>query len=84
MGQGTVFSITTDRSQRMPYDFHPNPDANGPLGAMIIANGKLYGMAGGGRFGKGAIFSVTTTGSEKVLHSFGSHPQDAEVASPAL
>lgn len=58
-GCGTVYSITTDGTEKVLYDFY------GPDGAKIEAGllhhgGKLYGATSeGGRYGRGTVYALT-------------------------
>jgi uncharacterized repeat protein (TIGR03803 family) len=72
-GCGTVFSITTDGTERLLHSFGSGSDGANPAASLIDVNGTLYGTtAGGGAYGYGTAFSISTSGSEQVLHSFGS------------
>lgn len=67
---GTVFSITTDGTEKVLYTFGPN-DAQGPYASLIDVNGTLYGTTTyGGTIGWGTVFSLTPGGTENVVHSF--------------
>jgi uncharacterized repeat protein (TIGR03803 family) len=69
---GTVFSITTDGTEKMLYTFAGGSDGADPLGGLINVNGTLYGTTfEGGANDNGTVFSITTTGTEKVLYRFG-------------
>lgn len=84
-GCGTVFSITTDGTEKVLHRFgsrHYDYDGGSdPETSLIDVNGTLYGTtADGGSFGDyGTIYSTSKTGSVKFLHDFrgadGSLPQ---------
>jgi uncharacterized repeat protein (TIGR03803 family) len=70
-GCGTVFSITTDGTEKLLYSFGGGHDGASP-GGLTNVKGTLYGTtAGGGTQNGGTIFSVTMGGVENVLHRFG-------------
>jgi uncharacterized repeat protein (TIGR03803 family) len=71
-GCGTVFSITTDGTEKVLYRFRGGSDGASP-GGLTNVKGSLYGTtaAGGGTQNGGTVFSITTGGSENVLHRFG-------------
>jgi uncharacterized repeat protein (TIGR03803 family) len=72
-GAGTVFSVTTNGSEKVLYSFAGGADGENPYAGLIDVNGTLYGTtAYGGANHYGTVFNVTTSGQEKVLHSFGS------------
>jgi uncharacterized repeat protein (TIGR03803 family) len=68
---GTVFSVTTNGTETVLYNFRGGSDGAVPGGHLISVNGTLYGTTEvGGTNGYGTVFSVTKTGTEKVLYSF--------------
>ncbi len=71
-GCGTVFSITTDGTEKVLHSFGGGSDGASP-GGLTNVKGTLYGTtaAGGGSQNGGTIFSITTGGVENVLHRFG-------------
>jgi uncharacterized repeat protein (TIGR03803 family) len=70
-GCGTVFTVTTSGTERIPYRFEERDGAT-PTAALINVDGTLYSTTfSGGAFGNGTVFRITTGGSEAVLHSFG-------------
>jgi uncharacterized repeat protein (TIGR03803 family) len=82
---GTVFSMTTDGTEKVLYSFGKAPDGSVPRGSLLDVGGTLYGttMYGGSHtcadYHCGTVFSITTAGTENVLYSFdarpdGSHP----------
>ncbi len=76
---GTVFSVTTDGSERVLYSFgsqYRGYDGALPVAAVTDVNGTLYGTTseGGSQGGYGAVFSLAMDGTEKVLHNFSNHP----------
>ena len=70
-GCGTVFSITTDGTEKLLYSFGGGSDGASP-GGLTNVKGTLYGTtaAGGGSQNGGTIFSMTTGGAENVVHRF--------------
>ena len=70
---GTIFKITPSGTLTTLYSFCELagcPDGAGP-GALIDANGDLYGTtSGGGANGHGTIFKITPSGTLTTLHSF--------------
>lgn len=74
-GCGTVYSITTEGTEKVLYSFRSGSDGRWPTGPLIDVKGTLYGTttaAGntGCTFGCGTVFSVTTDGRERVLYRF--------------
>jgi uncharacterized repeat protein (TIGR03803 family) len=66
-GCGTVFAISAAGREGILYSFKGGRDAWGPIGSVILVNGRLYGAAQfGGAYRNGAVFSLTTAGHEKV------------------
>jgi uncharacterized repeat protein (TIGR03803 family) len=72
-GCGTVFSVTTDGSEKVLYTFGKHrDDGNLPVAGLLDVNGTLYGTTPwGGKYERGTVFSISTTGTEHVLYSFG-------------
>jgi uncharacterized repeat protein (TIGR03803 family) len=71
-GCGTVYSVTTDGTERVLYRFGGQPDGYYPEASLIDVKGTLYGTTlSGGAYDFGTVFRVTTSGVEKVLYSFG-------------
>lgn len=74
---GTVFSMTTNGTEKVLHSFGGSGDGYYPYAALINVRGRLYGTTeyGGNTgchgFGCGTVFSITTSGSEKILHNFG-------------
>jgi uncharacterized repeat protein (TIGR03803 family) len=69
---GTVFSMTTDGTEKVLHSFSNGQDGKYPRAPLIDVNGRLYGTTeSGGAFRGGTVFDVSTDGSETVLHSFG-------------
>ncbi|MGA8534792.1 MAG: choice-of-anchor tandem repeat GloVer-containing protein [Candidatus Tumulicola sp.] len=67
---GTVFSITTDGTEKTIFSFNGS-DGSQPLAGLVDVKGVLYGTtAMGGAYNRGTVFSVTTSGEETVVHSF--------------
>jgi uncharacterized repeat protein (TIGR03803 family) len=72
IGCGTIFSITTSGTEKVLYNFASESDGNYPQGALIAANGALYGTtSSGGLDAQGTVFRITTAGVKKILHNFG-------------
>jgi uncharacterized repeat protein (TIGR03803 family) len=71
-GDGTVFSITTSRTEKVLYSFNGGSgDGAGRAAGLINVNGTLYGTtSAGGATQDGTVFAITTSGKERVLHSF--------------
>jgi len=77
-GCGTVFKLTPKKSgytKSTIYSFGPNPDANMPLGTLVLdTKGALYGVTQyGGTQNDGAVFKLTPEKSgysESVIYSF--------------
>ncbi|HEY2474407.1 MAG TPA: choice-of-anchor tandem repeat GloVer-containing protein, partial [Candidatus Cybelea sp.] len=78
---GTVYSVTTSGKERVLHTFGEGNDGKEPEGALVLFNGKLYGVTyGGGRYyDGGTVFSITTTGTEQILYSFGGSADDGKV-----
>lgn len=76
-GQGTVFEIGRDGSEKLVYSFNDSSANDGadPYAPLIMdSNGNLYGTTKvGGANGQGTVFEVAPDGSEKVLYSFNDH-----------
>ncbi|MGA7201317.1 MAG: choice-of-anchor tandem repeat GloVer-containing protein [Candidatus Cybelea sp.] len=91
---GTVYSLSLDGHEKVPYRFASPPDGIYPLAGLIDVGGTLYGTTDGGGsnscggypyyYSCGAVFSVTPSGTEKVLHSFSSPPDGALPAAPLI
>jgi uncharacterized repeat protein (TIGR03803 family) len=78
-GCGTVFSITTQGTEKVLYRFADGSDGAQPLAGLVEVNGTLYGTTSeGGGVGAcfapdgncGTVFSVTPAGTESVLYRF--------------
>jgi uncharacterized repeat protein (TIGR03803 family) len=83
-GAGTVFSITTDGTEKVLHSFGERNDGSVPRAALINVDGKLYGTtSSGGTNGDGTVFSLTPSGDEKVLHNFG-EGSDGQVPTAGL
>jgi uncharacterized repeat protein (TIGR03803 family) len=72
---GTLFSITTDGTERVLHSFGVSAnDGCQPAANLIDVRGSLYGTTayGGANGHYGTVFTISPTGSgERVLHSFG-------------
>jgi uncharacterized repeat protein (TIGR03803 family) len=79
-GEGTVFSVTTDGTERVLHSFKGKSGAE-PYSGLTYVNGMLYGTTrNGGTTNNGTIFGITTAGVERVLYDFkggkdGAHPE---------
>lgn len=83
---GTVFSLTTDGTEKVLHSFGLHPDGGSPVASLILVNGTLYGTTKDGAntldVGRGTAFSITTGGTYKSLYSFnGSYDGDRPAAS---
>jgi uncharacterized repeat protein (TIGR03803 family) len=75
-GEGTVFEVSLTGKERVLYRFKREPDANLPIGNLVVLNGKLYGASiEGGKYKNGAIFEVSMSGKERVIKSFRSRSE---------
>ena len=96
-GGGTVFSITTNGTEKVLHSFGKGSDGVDPFAGLIDMNGALYGTTScGGAYSNnaclfgssggtgGTVFSITTSGTEKVLHSFGSSKKDGDFPNSPL
>lgn len=82
-GNGTVFSISADGTERVLHSFGSD-DGSRPEAGLIDVKGTLYGTtAFGGAYGYGTVFSISTDGAEHVLHSFGRLRDGADGRQPA-
>jgi uncharacterized repeat protein (TIGR03803 family) len=83
-GDGTVFSISANGTERILHSFNSTDGAN-PYDAsgLIDVNGTLYGTTqNGGTYNLGTVFSISLTGTERVLHSFGSSGANPDGTQP--
>ena len=70
-GEGVVFEVSMSGKERVLYRFKREPDAEFPIGNLVVLNGKLYGASlEGGKYDNGAIFEVSMYGKERVIKSF--------------
>lgn len=77
-GCGTIYQVSTSGKERVLYSFKGPPDGQDPENKLAVANGKLYGAAGGGgstgnvcgSFGCGVIFEASTSGAERIVYRF--------------
>ncbi len=77
---GTVFSVTATGKEHILHRFRNGSDGAGPLAALTVLNGTLYGTTWGGgtnncypggyKAGCGTVFSITTAGQERVIYRF--------------
>lgn len=74
-GIGTVYSVSTTGSEKVPHSFTASEGA-GPIGNLVDVDGTLYGTTSAGGCHKaiacGTVFRTTPGGKLKVLHVFGS------------
>lgn len=74
-GDGTVFSVTMDGSEKVLHSFGRRTDGRFAGAPLIDVGGTFYGTTmGGGAYGNGTVFTITTGGAEKVLYSFRGPP----------
>jgi uncharacterized repeat protein (TIGR03803 family) len=78
-GDGTIFRMSTDGSEKVLYSFQGGNDGANPSASLLAVKGVLYGTTeyGGGVDAVGTVFKVRTSGREKVLHNFGPDPDGA-------
>lgn len=77
-GEGTVFKVTTNGTEKVLHCFCGGGTGDGafPAAGLIDVNGTLYGTTEYGgdssmcASGCGTVFSVTTAGKEKILYRF--------------
>jgi uncharacterized repeat protein (TIGR03803 family) len=70
-GNGTVYTVTPARKERVLYCFKGTPDGAQPVGNLIAVNGVLYGTTfNGGAHDLGSVFAISTAGKEHVVYSF--------------
>ena len=73
-GQGAVFEIAKDGSEKLLYSFddgNANDGADPDAGLFMDSRGNFYGTTSvGGTNGVGTIFRLTPGGSEALLYSF--------------
>jgi uncharacterized repeat protein (TIGR03803 family) len=83
-GAGTVFSITTDGTEKVLHSFGEGTDGNDPAAGLTDVSARLYGTTtSGGMYGAEicggrTVFSVATSGKGKVLQ-IDLDPGDSEV-----
>lgn len=71
-GCGTIFSITTNGTEKLLGTFSGEPEGQFPAASLIAVKGSLYGTTSeGGSDAQGTVFRITTAGAKKLLHSFG-------------
>jgi uncharacterized repeat protein (TIGR03803 family) len=75
-GCGTVFSITTDGTEKVLYRFAGGADGSFPNSGLTAIDGVMYGTTSpflccNHSTGWGTVYRVSTSGEEKVLHHFG-------------
>ncbi len=78
-GQGVVFRLATDGTEKILYAFKGSPDdGQYPYGGLLMdRTGNLYGTTvGGGPDNDGTVFKLAPDGTETVLHSFTNSPDD--------
>lgn len=87
-GCGTVYSMSTNGSEKVLYAFKGGGDGSRPAG-LVAVNGTLYGttLYGGGEVscgglgstsGCGTVYRLTMSGHEKILHDFSGRPDGAQ------
>lgn len=76
-GCGTIFSITSDGTEKALHQFDPEKEGVQPYSGLITAKGVLYGTnCCAGPLGGGTIFKATTTGQVTILHAFTSYSKE--------
>jgi uncharacterized repeat protein (TIGR03803 family) len=82
--RGTIFSITTDGTERVLHTFKKGSvDGQTPDAGLVNVNGTLYGTTKiGGTEGDGTVYSISQSGKEKVLFSF--HGYDGHYPAASL
>jgi len=71
-GCGTVFSVSTNGTERVLHEFESQTRRDGAssLASLVDVNGTLYGTTAlGGTSGCGTVFSLSTAGAERVLYN---------------
>lgn len=69
---GSVFSITTNGTEKVLHGFGKGTDGYSPEARLVNVRGLLYGTTVfGGEYDRGTVFSSSLSGGEKVLHNFG-------------
>ena len=82
---GTIYSMNTDGSgYTVLHSFTNNPEPGYPYGALVLANGVLYGTGSyGGSYNNGAIFAMNANGTGfRVLYSFSGYTGNLDGATP--
>jgi uncharacterized repeat protein (TIGR03803 family) len=85
-GCGTVFHMSVSGTLTTVHAFDSD-DGNSPIGALIQADGNIYGVTeAGGTSGLGTIYRIDAQGGFTSLHSFdgtdGSNPEAGLVVAP--
>lgn len=78
-GWGTVFKVTSSRTETVLHSFNQNgSDGVYPYASLVMDNkGNLYGTTlDGGSYGWGTVFELTPSGTETILHSFENSASD--------
>lgn len=71
-GCGTIYSITTNGTEKVVGTFADEAAGEFPAAGLIAVHGSLYGTTSeGGLDAQGTLFRISTAGVKKVLHSFG-------------
>lgn len=71
-GQGCVYGVTPQGTERVLYSFAGGKDGASPQGALLRDTaGNLYGTTRqGGAHNRGTVFAIMPGGTESVLYSF--------------
>ncbi|MGD0142032.1 MAG: hypothetical protein ABSC92_02630 [Rhizomicrobium sp.] len=75
-GCGTVFSFTTEGTEKIVYRFLGGQDGSSPLSNLIYVGGIFYGTTNGGGnacsggYDCGTIFSISPTGEKSSVYNF--------------
>ncbi|HEV3091722.1 MAG TPA: choice-of-anchor tandem repeat GloVer-containing protein [Candidatus Cybelea sp.] len=71
-GCGTIYSVTTNGTEKIIGTFADETAGEFPTAGLIAVHGSLYGTTSeGGVDAQGTLFRITTAGVKKVLHNFG-------------
>lgn len=86
-GGGTLFSVTTDGTERVLHDFGRSiSSGSSPAAPLTLVNGMLYGTTddGGRRMYNGTVFKANLNGETRILYSFGKGVNDGAFPSTGV